>query len=265
MFTAVLAVAGDDVVIPAKPTSLKAEEIIRRSVAANERDWSAAPQYSYIENTRDASGSKTSRVTMLFGSPYNRVLSINGRVLSPDEQRREQQKFEKAAAHRRSESKAATAARVAGYQKERRQDHLMMEQLTAAFNFTLTGETNLSGHDVYLLRAVPRPGYQPPNMESRVLTGMKGELWIDKATFQWVQVHAEVIAPVTIGGFLATVEPGTYFQLEKMPVEGDIWLPKRFSVESQSKVLMMFHHGTQEEDVYSGYEKAPDNDAHSRR
>ena len=202
---------------------------------------------------------------MLFGSPYNQLLSINGRVLSQGEQRREQEKLQKAIAHRRSESAAATAARVAEYEKERRRDHLMMEQLTSAFDFTLDGETSLAGRDVYLLRATPRPGYQPPNMETRVLTGMKGELWIDKGSFQWVKVRAQVIAPVTIGGFLATVEPGTYFQLEKMPVESGIWLPKRFSVESQSKVLMMFHHGTQEEDVYSGYEKTLDIGAHAQR
>ncbi len=237
MSTALLMPAGDDVIVRPPSTPMTAKEIIRRSVEANERDWRAAPEYSYIENERDANGSKTSRVIMLFGSPYNRVLSMNGRVLTPGEQRREQQKLEKATAHRRSESAAATAARIAEYEKERRRDHLMMEQLTSAFDFTLDGETNFSGHDVYLLRASPRAGYQPPNMEARVLTGMKGELWIDKQTFQWVKVRAQVIAPVTIGGFLATVEPGTYFQLEKMPVEGDIWLPKRFTVESQAKVL----------------------------
>lgn len=51
-----------------------------------------------------------------------------------------------------------------------------------------------------------------------MLRGMEGELWIDEATFQWVKVQARVIRPVSIEGFLARVEPGTRFELEKMPV-----------------------------------------------
>lgn len=41
-------------------------------------------------------------------------------------------------------------------------------------------------------------------------------------------VEATVIHPVSIEGFLAQVEPGTQFKLEKMPVADGIWLPKHF-------------------------------------
>ena len=94
----------------------------------------------------------------------------------------------------------------------------MMAQLTSAFSFRLLGEKRLSGRSVYTLRASRRSGYQPPNMDSRVLLGMEGDLFIDKSSFQWVRVFAKVISPVSMGGFMASVQPGTYFELEKMPV-----------------------------------------------
>ena len=231
------------------------ETIIRNSVEANERDWGAVPEYSYSETTRDSHGSKTSRVIMLYGSPYNRLLKVNGKSLPPDERNREQRKFDEAVSQRRSESQRARTARIAEFEKDRRRDHLLMEQLTAAFTFVLSGEKTLFGHSVYALRAAPRVGYAPPNMESRVLTGMRGDLWIDKASFQWVKVSARVISPVSIGGFLAIVQPGTYFELEKMPIERDIWLPKRFRVQSQSKILLFFRHATEEDDTYFDYRK----------
>jgi len=93
-----------------------------------------------------------------------------------------------------------------------------MQQLTEAFDFTLAGEERMGNHRVYVLDATPRAGYKPPNTETEVLTGMQGKLWIDKKTYQWVKVEAEVIHPVSIAGFLAKVEPGTRFELEKMPV-----------------------------------------------
>ncbi|HVW86517.1 MAG TPA: hypothetical protein VHB50_17645, partial [Bryobacteraceae bacterium] len=237
--------------------SLTADQIIRNSVAANERDWRAAPEYSYTETTRDSHGSKTTRVTMLLGSPYEQLLRRNGKALSPEDQKREKEKFDAAFSERKSESRQETADRIAKYEKDRRRDHLMMEQLTNAFRFRLTGEKKLYGRSVYTLRATPRADYRPPNMEAEVLTGMKGDLWIDKQTFQWVKVLAQVVSPVSIGGFLATVQPGTYFELEKAPVAGGIWLPKHFRVQSQSKVLSLFRHDTQEDDTYLDYQKTP--------
>lgn len=62
---------------------------------------------------------------------------------------------------------------------------------------------------------------------------------------------------MTIGGFLASVEPGTYFELDKIPVEDNIWLPSHFGVRSHSKVLMLFNHATQENDTFFDYAKAP--------
>jgi hypothetical protein len=238
-------------------TAETAETIIAKSVQANERDWHAEPQYSYTQTTKDSTGTKTYEVTMLFGSPYKRLVRVNGEPLSPQERDREQQKFNEALARRRSQSKGAAAQRVSEYEKERHRDRLMMQQLTKAFRFTLTGESELSGRHVYVLRADPRPDYRPPNMEAHVLSGMKGELWIDKDSFQWVRVIAHVISPVNIGGFIATVEPGTYFELEKGPVTDQIWLPTHFKTQSQSKVIKIFHHATQEEETYSDYRLTP--------
>ncbi|MGA8310476.1 MAG: hypothetical protein WB755_10640, partial [Terriglobales bacterium] len=130
-----------------------------------------------------------------------------------------------------------------------------MEQLTKAFNFTLEGEQKLGPHEVYVLQATPRPGYLPPNREARVLTGMGGKLWIDKNTYQWVRVEAQVMHPVSIEGFLARVEPGTQFELEKMPVGDGIWLPKHFAMKAHAKVVFLFNHRTQEDDTYWGYQK----------
>ena len=132
----------------------------------------------------------------------------------------------------------------------------MMQQLTKAFNFASLGESRLNGFDVYILRATPRPGYKPPNLDCQALPGMQGELWIDKKTFQWVKVTAEVIHPVTIGGFLAKVEPGTRFELEKAPVGNGIWLPSHFAMSSKAKVLYLVNRSSRDEETYSNYKIA---------
>lgn len=232
------------------------KEIIEKSVAANEADFRAEPQYSYKRNERTSQGSKTYEVTMIEGSPYERLIALNGEPLSAGAQRSEQQKQKQAVAKRRAESPRERQKRIASYQKDRHRDHAMMQQLTKGFNFTLTGEEKLGAFDVYTLRAEPKPGYKPPNMETEVLTGMKGQMWIDKGSYQWVKVRAEVIRPVSIAGFLAQVQPGTQFELEKMPVENGIWLPKHFAMKAHAKVLMLVNRSSHEDQTYSDYHRA---------
>ena len=229
--------------------------IIRKSVEANNRDWDADPQFDYTETDKDAQGTKTYQVTNILGTPYQRLVKINGKPLPAEQQAEEESKLKKALADRQAESPQKRAERINKFKAERKRDHTMLAQLTKAFNFQLQGEQRIDGHQVCVLKATPRKGYQPPNRDSRVLTGMDGTLWIDKATFQWVKVEAHVIHPVSIEGVLAKVEPGTQFNLEKMPVEENIWLTKHYAMTASAKVLAVLPHHSQEDDTYSNYHR----------
>src|SRR5689334_9993821 len=183
--------------------------IIQKSVAANERDFEAAPHFNYKEKDKSGNEIKTYQVTMIEGSPYQRLLSENGEPLSKERAAEEMKKEQQAIAQRKAESPEQRRSRIAEYEKGRKRDHAMMSQLSEAFDFTLAGKKKIKKFNVWLLKATPRAGYKPPNMEAQVLTGMEGEMWIDQKTFQWVKVTAKVIRPVSIEGFLASVEPGT--------------------------------------------------------
>ena len=230
--------------------------IIQRSVQANNADWNAAPAYDYFERDQETRQTKTYEDIMILGSPYERLIAVNGKPLTPDGQADEQRKLDAVMFQRRHESPQKRERRVAKYEKDRKRDHLLMNELVKAFDFRLLGQQKLGPHEVYVLEATPRAGYKAPNMEAQVLTGMQGKLWIDKNTFQWVKVEAQVIHAVSIEGFLARVEPGTSFELEKMPVAHDIWLPKHFVMKSRAKILFFFRSNTQEDDTYFDYHQA---------
>ena len=233
------------------------QSIIQRSVEANEKDWAAAPNYdNYETDQEDGDPPQTFEIRMILGSPYKRLVAVNGQELSPEQQQAEKHKLEQAIAQRRAETPAQRARRIAKWEKDRKRDHLMMDQLTEAFNFKLLSRQRLGPYQVYVLKATPRKDYKPPNMQAQVLTGMEGKLWIDTQTFQWVKVQAKVIRPVSISGFLATVLPGTRFELEKAPVGDGIWEPAHFSMKSQAKVFFLFNHRSQENDEYFGYRKS---------
>lgn len=245
-------------VAPPQP-QLDAQAIIERSVEANARDWKADPNYDYFERDRTPRGeTRTYEYQMIDGSPYGRLILENGKPLSSGRQAEEKRKFDAEIARRHSESPEQRSTRIVKFQQNRKRDYIMMEQMTKAFTFKLLGLQKLYSYDVYVLKASPKPDYQPPNMESEALKGMQGKLWVDAKTFQWVKARADVTTPVSIEGVLARVEPGTHFELEKMPVDQGIWLPKHFEMKAEAKVLFLFPHNTAEDETFYGYRKTSD-------
>lgn len=220
---------------------LTAAEIIHRSVEANEQDWNAGASFSHIERDIDKHDDsivdRTWEVFLMDGSPYQRLIGIDGHPLSEPRQKQEAQREGRELARRRAETPGERRARIDRYRRDREHDHILMTQMEVAFNFRLIGEDTLSGHPVYVLEAQPKPDYAPPNREAKVLTGMKGKLWVDKAGFHWARVEAEVVHTVTFAGFIARVGPGTRFVLEKGPVNNQIWQPTNFQDRAVASIL----------------------------
>ena len=231
------------------------QEIIARSAKVTNADWNAKPEYDYNDRVKQNGHTKTYEELMVLGSRYERLVAVDGKPLTGQRKADQQRKLDQAIAQRRAETPAQRSQRIAKWERSRKRNHLLIEQLTRAFEFKLEGTPTLDGRKVYELSATPRPGYQPPNSHAKVLTGMVGTMWVDQKTFQWVKVEAKVIHPVSIGGFLARVDPGTRFELKQAPVDPGVWLPTFFSMRARAKVLFFFSHNSQEQDTFSNYRK----------
>jgi hypothetical protein len=231
------------------------KEIIQRSAEVNRRDWDAAPDYDYFLRERDGEKIKTYEEIMLAGSRYERLVAIDDKPLSPQDEAKEQHRFQKAVAERQQESPDEREQRIGKYQEEIDRDHVLMGELTKALDFTLSGQQMLGRRQVYVLNGKPRAGYRPPNKQAKALTGMQGTLWIDAANFHWVKAEAEVVSPVWIYGFIARIEPGTHFELEQEPIADGLWMPSHFLMEARAKVLLLFPHYEQDDNTYSSYHK----------
>ena len=130
-----------------------------------------------------------------------------------------------------------------------------MTEMSKAFNFSLAGQETIDGRRCFVLIATPKPGYQPLNRETQVLTGMKGKMWVDTEQYQWVKVNAQVFRPVTFGLFFASVKPGTEFVLQQKPVAGNLWLPSHFQMTLNARVVFSSRHSVDDE-TYTDYHRA---------
>ena len=98
LWAAALAAASFAIAAP-----LDIHTLIQQSVAANTRDMKAQDDYAFnerdIKSKIDSNGhvkpqgSKTTQVLMIEGSPYRRLLAVNGRPLSSARKAEEQSKL----------------------------------------------------------------------------------------------------------------------------------------------------------------------------
>jgi len=232
-------------------------DILRRSVANTQADWNAAPRYDFIERdviAGNESTVKTYRVVMIDGSPYNEPLSAN-----------EAGNLQREIARRNRETPDERRRRVARYVRERRQDNELLQEMIKAIDFKLVGEEIADGRRCFVLEGTPKTDYHPTNRDTKVLKGMRGKMWIDEQTYQWVKVEAEVFRPVAFGLFIAHVEPGTKFTLEQKPVSENVWLPSHFSMRIKANVLRIWSRYSSRDETYSEYSAARQTGSEARQ
>ena len=206
-----------------------ARQIVQKSVEADQFNWVRARDYVWVRRveTRDlegrSHGSKTFETSILYGRPYSRLIERNDQPLPPDEQRKQQQRLDKAALDRQGESPSRRAER----EKERERQREFLRKIPDIYDFAIQGEDTLDSHPVWVIHATPKSGYIAQKKESKLLTKFRGTLWIGKTDYEWVRVEAEAIQPVTWGLFLVKLNPGSTVTLEETRFNNEVWLPKR--------------------------------------
>jgi hypothetical protein len=235
------------------------EQIVQHSEQTIAADWSHAPEYSYIERDVESKHDsrrtvKTYQVLMIDGSPYNRLIAVDDKPLPPAQKAEEMRKLQLEIQQRQQESERARQKRIGKYLRERHQDSALLKGMMSAFDFRLVGEATVDGHECWVLDAIPKAGYEPTSRETKVLKGMRGRMWVDEASGQWVKVTAEVVQPVSLFGFFAKVRPGTRFMLEQEPVTAHLWLPKHFTTQVSASALGFLNEDSVDDETYSKYE-----------
>jgi len=92
----------------------------------------------------------------------------------------------------------------------------------------------------YHLTFTPNPRFNPPDAESRILTGMAGELWIETSHERLVRLTAHVIAEVEFGwGIIGRLDKGGTIFLEQTDVGNDNWQLTQMKLNLTGKALLV--------------------------
>lgn len=90
------------------------------------------------------------------------------------------------------------------------------------------------------LSFVPRPGWDPPDAEARIFSGMAGDLWIEVPQNRLVRLSAHLIQDVDFGwGIVGRLNKGGTILLEETEFPGDDWELSRMNLNLTGKILLV--------------------------
>ena len=219
---------------------LTTHEILQKTEQTTQEGFQHALEFDYCVTALRNDQTKTYAAYMLFGSPYEQLVAVDGTPIPADQMVALASAREFEANRRRLETVEQREKRMAEYAAEQHRNRTLLKEMTRAFAFFLRGRTAKDGFDTYVMDVSPRAGYVPKDRMTRVLTGMQGTLWVDQRSFGWVRAEATVVHAVMIEGILARVEKGTRFAMEERPFGNGYWLPTFFSIHTQARILFLF-------------------------
>jgi hypothetical protein len=243
-----------------------AREIVRRSIELDKKNEAIARNYTFLERNEtrilDRSGKprkapeiRTYDVTLLEGSPYRRLVARDDRPLPPQEERKEEDKLRRSIDERRKETPAQSQLRIAEWERKQQRQREPLQDIPDAFDFRLAGDETLSGRDVYVIAATPKPGYKPKRAADAYFPKLKGKLWIDKRDNEWVKAELETLDTITYGGILLRLGKGSRVTFEEARVNDEVWLPKRIAIDLGARVMLVAGARVEIEIAFSNFRK----------
>ena len=250
--------------VPAFGPRPDAGAIIRTSLERNTSNESRLKDYTYTESqetrTLDKSGAvvkterTTSEVLNLYGRPYKRRVSKDGRALEGKEKWKADQEFEKEVHKREQETDEQGRKQQEEREKERDESRRFLQEIPKAYSFKITGEETLDGLPVWVIDAEPRSDFHSAVKRADLLKKMRGRLWIDKQSLQWVRAEAELIDSISFGGFLAKLDRGARMTFLQKRVNAEVWLPSKMTARVDARLLVK-HYSLATETIWSNYRK----------
>jgi len=173
--------------------------------------------------------------------PVEKLISENGVPLSPEravkEERRVQEKFEKAEREKDKDEKRVAQRRAEREKKE--SEGTEISPFLKTCEFVSPRRELLSGSEAIVFDFRPRPGFKPKTREESLIAKLIGVVWIDPVDKQVIRLEARLAEGFKMGGgLLVSLKPGAALVIEQTRMEQGVWLPRFAHINLSVKVLL---------------------------
>jgi hypothetical protein len=237
-------------------TPAQAQALVERALATESR---AAQDLSHVAHPMRYQLRKTSpRLTSIKeivetrDGDVARLLSINDQPLSPADEQHEQARLQalmdnpSLQQHRKQSEDSDTARAMK-----------ILRVLPSAFLYQFAGTATTPAGTVEKFSFKPNPQFDPPDMETGVLTAMAGEIWIDPVEERVVRLAGSLQQDKDFGlGILGELDKGGWIEIDQADVGEHQWRIVHMKLVMNGRVLFKAKNSNSVQE-YSGFQSLP--------
>jgi len=234
--------------LPPRPAAAEdPRQFVRQAVETElAKDRDDHSHWLYLEIDQKPEHPVMQWVAETLNGNLRRVLQIDGRPLSPAEQRQRMDAY-------LADPTVQTRLKR-GEQHDDKQAAELLEMLPQAFIWTNQGVKDGS----IVLHFKPDPSFRPPDLEARVFAAMEGNMAVDAKQYRIVSLKGRMISDVKFfGGLLGQLDAGGTFDVERRQTGAGIWQITETHVHIQGHALIFKNISEQEDDVKSNFKPLP--------
>lgn len=164
-----------------------------------------------------------------------RLIAIDNKPLTSARTQAEIQRL-----HELASDPAAQKHRLHSEERDAARVTALMRLLPDAFLNQFEGSVETPNGPAIRLSFTPNPHFSPPTLQSRVLIGVRGEIWIDPTDLRVVRIDGHLFRQVDYGwGILGTLYPGGTVGLDQVKTAECGWELSHLMLNLTGRELML--------------------------
>jgi len=195
----------------------------------------------------------------LNGQEISTLVKKDGKALSDDEQKKENEKTQKEIQDiqkREAKKEAKDEKAKEEGKKEKDDDDVGVESFLRTCQFVNPRRERFRGQDVLVFDFEPNPEYKARNMVEKIVQKLAGVIWIDEKAHDVARLEAYFVGDFKFaGGLLANLQKGTSFIFEQAYLNDEVWLPTYEEAHAAIRVLLVKGFKVNAITRYSDYKK----------
>lgn len=230
---------------------ISANELLRK-VIDTELKAQAEDQshWMYRLKTRAPGREEEKQVIQSKDGNLDRLLSVNGQPLPPEQQENEVRRVQEAAKNPREQQKQ---------QRQRERDIQRAQRLLKVVPDALVASYGESNRDCVKVHFQPNAEFHPSSREGQIVHAMEGSLWIDRRQNRLAQIEGRLVDSVKFGaGLLGHLDEGGTFEIRQAEVAPGKWLMTVMRINLKGKALFFKTIGVQQNESREGFQRVAD-------
>ncbi|HEX3121450.1 MAG TPA: hypothetical protein VHP80_20290 [Candidatus Acidoferrum sp.] len=210
--------------------------------------------YAGTRNEEETEYDKTGKVTKhetheytffyLDGDEISTLIKKDGKPLSEEEQKKENEKTQKAIEDiQKNKSKKDAKEekqKEEGKEKKDDDDDVDIEVFLRTCQFVNPRRERFRGEDVLVFDFEPNPEFKPHKLVEKVAHELAGVIWVDEKAHDVARLEAYFVGDFRFaGGLVANLQKGTSFVFEQAYINNEVWLPTYEEAHVGVRVFMV--------------------------